>query len=857
MPCFIFRHAIACMFISCCLIYTNAQSSYFFPKVDSWDEQIPSPAAFLGYDIGSHHTRHDRIVSYFETLARISPKASFQQLGETYEHRPLITLTISSPENMERLDVIQQQHLQRCTPSADRPSDEGLPVIINLGYNVHGNEPSSAEAAMLTAYYLLAAQDESVERFLSEAVIFIDPVINPDGRDRHSHWANMHKGDPLVTDPYDREHNEVWPGGRTNHYWFDLNRDWLLLVHPELQTKMKWYHQWYPNVVTDFHEMGTYSTYFFEPPKDIGTKVPLMPEANYTTLNNLFAEFYTKSLDEIGTLYFTREVYDGTYPGYGSSYPDLQGGLGLLFEQASSRGHAQESPLWIVTFPYTIRNQLRSSIATIEAAVTHKQTLFDYQRDFFESAITNANSAEIKAYVFGDPYDKNRTKAFIDMLLQHNIEIYELSEDISSGNIDFEVGNAYMIPVAQPQYRMVQTMFETYQEYSDSVFYDASAWSLVHAYGMPHAALSSNLTAKGDQLTSTEEFVPEFSIEKSNYAYVIDWRDYKAPGALAKLIQGGIKVLTSFKPFSVSGKEYGYGTLLVPLQIQSVSPDSIFSLMNEIATQDRVPCQSLTTGRSESGPDLGSRNFRVVSAPKALMIVGRGTSGYETGEVWHLLDQRVHMPITKVEWDVLSQVNMYDYHTMIWVSGSYDRLNEKLQEEIKRWINSGNTLITTRTATEWVVQQGWTEEKLIRYADSTEEIERLDYVLAPEISGAQEIGGSIFEIDLDVTHPIGFGFTNRKLPIYRNSEVILSPAENPFATVAQYTANPLISGYISQTNLDSLRNSAAIIVSQSGSGRIISFTDNPNFRGTWYGTNKLFLNALFFGDLIRVPSLKY
>ena len=181
--------------------------------------------------------------------------------------------------------------------------------------------------------------------------IFIDPVINPDGRDRHSHWANMYKGDPLVADPLDAEHNEVWPGGRTNHYWFDLNRDWLLGIHPESRGKLNWYHKWYPNVVTDFHEMGSQSTYFFEPMKTNGSLNPIMPKENYTTLNEMFGNYFSKALDSIGSFYFTKEVFDGTYPGYGSSYPDLQGGLGLLFEQASSRGHIQETPTGPITFP--------------------------------------------------------------------------------------------------------------------------------------------------------------------------------------------------------------------------------------------------------------------------------------------------------------------------------------------------------------------------------------------------------------------------------------------------------------------------------------------------------------------------
>ncbi len=314
------------LFVTC---HLDAQD-IFLEEYGPYIDQVPSPATFLGYEIGDHHTRYDRIVSYFEKLAEVSDRASFQVYGRTYGHRDLIMLTVTSPQNHQSLNQIQTTHLRRNDPNVSTWADSD-PVIVQLGYGVHGNESSSAEAAMLTAYILVASEHSDVIRYLDEAVIFIDPVINPDGRDRHTHWVNMHKGNVLVKDPIDIEHNEGWPRGRTNHYWFDLNRDWWLAIHPESRSKLGWYHQWYPNVVTDYHEMGTNSTYFFEPMKPNGSKNPIMPKDNYTTLNDTFARYYAEGLDEIGSLYFTKEVFDGTYPGYGSSYPDLQGGLGILF----------------------------------------------------------------------------------------------------------------------------------------------------------------------------------------------------------------------------------------------------------------------------------------------------------------------------------------------------------------------------------------------------------------------------------------------------------------------------------------------------------------------------------------------
>jgi len=403
---------------------TGVAQDYFYQKFKPFIEDIPSPEAFLGYGIGEHHTRHDLIVAYLNKLAEVSNRATLYEYGKTHEGRKLVILTISDPNNMANLETIKKQHLAFTNTTSNATNYDDIPILINLGYNVHGNEPSSSEAAMLAAYTLTASTNPEIEKYLKNGIIMIDPTINPDGRDRHTQWANMYQGNPLVADPNDAEHNEYWPQGRTNHYWFDLNRDWLLGINPESRGKLQWYHQWYPNVVTDFHEMGSQSTYFFEPMKANGSLNPIMPKENYEDLNNLFGNYFAAALDSIGSFYFTKEIFDGTYPGYGSSYPDLQGGLGLLFEQASSRGHKQTTAFGEITFPFTIRNQYVSSITTIKAAVENKRILRKYQQDFFKSGLSNASKRKIKGYRFQDKYDANRVKAFIDKLLLHKIKVY-------------------------------------------------------------------------------------------------------------------------------------------------------------------------------------------------------------------------------------------------------------------------------------------------------------------------------------------------------------------------------------------------------------------------------------------------
>ncbi len=847
------------------LPFSGWGQAYFLQNQGPFEEEIPSPEQFLGYEIGSHHTRYDRIVSYFETLARLSDKAELEVYGETYEHRPLVMLTISSPDHIARLEEWQQKHLALCEPREDPGEVSDLPVFINLGYNVHGNEPSSSEAAMLTAYTLVASQSEEVQTYLENSLIFIDPTINPDGRDRHTHWANMHKGSPLVADPLDIEHNEAWPRGRTNHYWFDLNRDWLLGIHPESRGKLNWYHQWYPNVVTDFHEMGTNSTYFFEPMKDNGSKDPIMPRENYTTLNDLFAGYFARALNEIGSFYFTKEVFDGTYPGYGSSYPDLQGGLGLLFEQASSRGHLQHTPTGPITFAFTIRNQYTSSLTTVRAAVENKDLLHRYQRAFFQSALRNASGSDINAYVFGDPYDENRNRAFLDKLLLHRVQVKELAETLVIDGKTFAPGSAWVVPTVQPQYRMVQTMFETYAEYHDSVYYDASAWSLANFYNIPYAAVEGITQARTglDLVPATNQSQIE-AVSRSEYAYLIPWNDYNAPAVLQSLQAKGVVVMSAFKPFSIplndTTKAFDYGTLLVPVNSrQTVSPEEVYRLVREATEKYRVQAFAVNGGLSSSGIDLGSAYFRTLDPPQALLLVGEGVNSYEAGEVWHLLDQRVGMPITKLDLRQWNEVNWANYQTLVMVSGKYEQLDSVKKAALKAWVSQGNTLITIREASEWLIKQKLVKESFIevpKVADTAATApERLPYVLAPEQKGKEQVGGAIFAVDLDLTHPLAFGYHNRTLPVYRNSTIWLAPSQNPYCTVAKYTDDPHIDGFITEKNLETfLKPSASLIVSPLGKGRVILFADNPNFRGSWYGTNRLFLNALFLGRQITVPK---
>ncbi|MEF8796686.1 MAG: M14 family metallopeptidase [Salinivenus sp.] len=843
---------------------THAQTDYFFPEDVQLNSDIPSPAEFLGRDIGAHHTRHARLVAYFRALARQSDRMTVTEVGKTNELRSMIYAIVTAPENHANLEELRRQHLRISDPSASVENAGEQPIVVQLGYGVHGDETSSSEVAMLQAYHLVAGQSAEVEQYLQEGIFLIEPVLNPDGRDRHSHWANMHKGDPLVADPLDREHNEVWPSGRTNHYWFDLNRDWFPLTQVESRNRVDFYHRWRPNVVTDYHEMGTSSTYFFEPTEPENSWNQLVPDRVYTELTERFAENWEAALNEIGTPYFTEEVYDNSYPGYGSTYPNMYGGIGFVFEQASARGHAQENEMREVTFPYTIRNQLRTSLATVETAVEQKEAFLTHQRDFYVEALERAEEFPTDAYVFGHARDTSRTRAFLDLLLQHEIDVYELGAEYTADGTTYEPGSAYVVPTRQPEYLMVRSMFETVTEFPDSTFYDTSAWSAALSYGLPHTAVQDGSVPQGDRVTGVPERAGLGTVERSTYGYLLDWSDYRAVQALPHLQAHGVKAKTAYEPFTASTAggpyEYPRGSIVVPVQPQSISADSLHRLMETAEREARVNIQSTATGRTPEGIDLGSRNVEPLDRPEPLMIIGEGTSGYEAGQVWHLLDTRVDMPITKVDRTDYDRVHLPDYNTMVLVSGNYDFLSEGQVEDLREWIEAGGTLITIRRATDWAVEHGLVNDPALTEEDApadtaaTETVERRAYGRAEEIEGAQRIGGSIYEVDLDRTHPLAFGLSQEEFPVYRDHRIFLPPTENPYSTVARYTDEPLLSGYVSEENLDRIRGSGSLMVDEVGDGRIVLFVDNPNFRGMWYGTNKLFFNALFFGNTIEVPT---
>ena len=835
------KKIISALFLMLSFLLVQGQANYFYPNKGNFDASIPTPEQFLGYAIGEQHTRHDRIVAYLKELDRLSDKVSFEIIGETFERRAQVVAIFSSPENHKNLEQIRLQHLS----NQINGTNNKVPLVIHLAYNVHGNEPSSSEAALLTAYYLTASQSEQTKEWLNNMIITLDPVINPDGRDRHTHWANMHKGTPPVADPNDREHNEIWPGGRFNHYWFDLNRDWFLGTFPETRNRINFFHKWRPYVQTDHHEMGTNSTFYFDPGKESSNN-PIVPDYLYKNIYPKFGEYFTKATNSIGSMYFTKEAFDKLYPGYGSSYINFYGGAGFLFEQGSSRGHVQETTTIPITFGFTIRNQFTASLATITASLAEKESLIEMRKQFYVTAKQQATNSIIKGYSFGDAKDFNRTKAFIDLLLLHKIDIYKVPNSTD-----------YFVPTAQDNYIMVKSIFENQITYKDSTFYDASTWSLIHAYGLPFTEVKSSMVLA--EKVNAPLVLNNTPIVKSNYAYLVSNNDYNIHQFIYALQSEGVFVQTATRTFSTNingeNKNFGYGSIIISVQQQKVDADILYNIISKASVAANIKVHTVSTGFSNSGIDLGSNYIKTLKKPEAAMIIGNGVAASEAGEIWHLLDQRLHMPITKIDILNFSRVRLERYNTLVMVSGAYNFLDKNSVDKIKAWVQNGNTLITIKSGADWAIKNGFTKFKLA--VDSSTTKGRLDYDKASDMEGAKALGGSIFSIDLDTTHPIGYGFSKRKVSVYKNNSTFFQNSTSAYNTIAQYTNTPLVGGYLHPNSLKMIKNSPSILVGTEGSGRVILFADEPNFRGTWYGTNKLFLNALFLGSIMAAPGADY
>lgn len=835
---------------------TNGQPdlSYYLPEGITYNPIIPTPKSIIGHEVGEWHVTHDRMINYLYALDKASDRISLEVTGYTHEARPLLLLTITSAENHKNLENIRTQHVQLTDPSKSGTLDtKNMPVVFYIGFSIHGNEASGVNAGLLAAYHFAAAQGTEVENYLNNTIILFDPCYNPDGMQRFSSWVNSRKSQVISVDPNDTEHNEAWPGGRFNHYWFDLNRDWLVAQHPESKARVKNFHKWKPNVLTDHHEMGTNASFFFQP--GVPSRMhPLTPEKNLE-LTKRIGVFHAKALDEIGSFYYTQEGYDDFYYGKGSTFPDVQGAIGILFEQASSRGHAQESINGVLRFPFTVRNQFVTALSSLKAINVMREDLLNYQRQFFKDAAAEASKDPVKAYIFGSSKDNVRAFHLAEIIARQDVAVYKTSGPQTFNGKTFEPGSSYIIPMNQSQYKLIKGMFEKRSKFKDSLFYDISSWTLPLAFGVDYEELKA-VAPLGEKVTESKMPLGKRIGGKSEYAYVFESYGYYAPRALYRLLNHGLRLKVATDPFfHPDGRKFERGAILLPVSGQEKNQDQIEFIINEIVNKDGIDVYAFHTGLDYKGASLGSSSFLPLKKPVIAMLVGDGISATDVGEVWHMLDNRFNIPVTLIPVNVFERAVLNKYTTIIMppTTGALS-ISESTKEKLKIWIQNGGVLIGLENALNWINTAGLGKFEMKKEEEKKEIQKSRAYADIEEFSGAQETSGAILEATVDLTNPLLYGYYNTRIPIFKSNNLFMEKSKGAYSNPVVFAASPLLSGYISKENYSKSKESSVAGVSALGQGRVIGFTDNLCFRAFWQNTNKMLMNAIYYGPLINAAA---
>ena len=840
--------------------------SDIFDKPPVVNASIPTPEEVTGVRVGERHWYHYEIVNYLNALAEASPRmVALGEHARSYGGRPLVSYALSTPENLARLDEIKRARSAIIDPEADVNLNT-QPAVLHMMYSIHGNEPSGANATPLVAYYLNAALDDALLAQLEDVVIIFNPMLNPDGLDRFAYWSNAHRGVNPSFDSNDREHVQSVPNGRTNYYWFDLNRDWLPHQHPESRGRLALFHEWKPNVQLDFHEQGSNSNFFFMPGKPERTN-PLTPKINQL-LTAKIGEYHAAAFDAEGVRFFTEEGYDDFFMGKGSTYPDLFGTVGILFEQPSSRGAGQSTLNGKLTFPFSISNQFRASLSSLKATAELKDELLDYQRNFYAKQKRSRGH-----YLASAEGDSTRLQEFVRILKGHQIEVETLANDVTAEGQVFKAGQAIAIPLDQPQATYLETLWRAQLEFEENVFYDVSTWTLPWAFNLSHTREPVR-NAKTKALAPSEAG-QTLALAQSPIGYLIDWRDANSPALLYDLLEAGANVRVAKAPFTAlttneGAVNFGYGTLFVAPELQESIPEAALSRLSE-AVSKGLGVYPAASSYTPEGIDLGSRDFDVLSLPNVVLVTGPGTSAYGTGEIWHLLDTRVDMPITMVDSHNLKRVELDRYTHVIMTTplraaGATAQLDAFVKNGGVLWLQGASTVawaagegLTEATWRETPAQRQTAELKRARNNKASPEAqgallpERKPFSTASDEYAFTLVRGAILQGNLDTSHPLGYGYTSSELAVFRTTNRFMNPSSNAYSSPVVYTDSPLLSGYMSEENRTLVANSAGLVVDERGQGAVVLSLDSPTFRAFWWGTQRLLVNGIFFGDLLEEP----
>ncbi|KGJ97462.1 M14 family zinc carboxypeptidase [Colwellia psychrerythraea] len=830
----------------------------YLPTGIQFNKEIPLPSSTLGFEIGQRHVRHDQLTNYFYSLANHSDRVKLTSMGKTPQQREQLLVTISSPQNLENLaNILSERDLfSKSKKQLKQQSSSNAPLVIWLGYSVHGDEISGANAAMIVAYYLAANNDKKMAELLANTVIVLEPSINPDGMDRFVNWVNTYRNSSDNSDANHIEHHQNWVTGRTNHFWFDLNRDWLLLSQQESQHRLKYFHQYQPHVVGDFHEMGHNSSYFFQPGIQSRTH-PLTPKRN-VELTTTLATFHAAALDKQQRLYYSEENFDDFYYGKGSTYPDINGSIGVLFEQASPRGMQQETVNGLLTLEFSIENHVTTSLSTINGAWVNRNQLKQYRSDFYQQSNKLAEKEDFSGYLLHESKDNYRLNALLSKLIQHKIKVYALTTDFEFNDKNYQKGTSYYVPLAQPQFRLIQALFNQQTNFKDNTFYDVSGWTMPLAMNIESIKINRTRGLKlAKQAWSLPASLIKNSASKLAYAYIFEWHHFLAPKLLNQLLASNIKARVATKPFSslINGKEKHFkaGSIVIPAGIQK--NENWQAQLIAASNSTDIYLESVTTGLTMKGVDIGSSSIKPLYQPKAMLLGGMGISQYEAGEVRFYLDETLNIPLSIIDHSKLRRVDLSTYSHIILVDGNYQSVAEHTAKQLKHWVKNGGVIIGQKRAAVWLAKQEILRASFV----SKEQInqlfdhENLNYQDKEKLASRKRIAGAIFQVELDTSHPLAYGYQQSLLPVFRDNNLIMEQPKQPFVTLAQYTPTPLLSGYTDKNLVNRLAHNAAIVAHNVGKGRVIATTEVLAFRGYWYGSAKLLANSLFFSKAFSAP----
>jgi len=812
----------------------------------SFAQGLQSPEQYLGYKIGSRYTRHNKLVDYFRAVAQAKPDmVKLEKYGETNEGRELILAFIASPENLQKLDAIRMNNLRLAGLSDDKTSasTETAPGIVWLSYNVHGNETSSSEAALLTLFALVDPNNSQTKEWLKNTVVVIDPCINPDGRDRYVNWFNGVVGKDFNTDPAAREHSEPWPGGRTNHYNFDLNRDWAWQTQIETQQRMKKYNQWMPQVHVDFHEQGINEPYYFAPAADPFHEVITQWQKDFQVL---IGKNNAKYFDKNGWLYFTKERFDLLYPSYGDTYPVYNGAIGMTFEQ----GGGPRGGLGVLkgdgdtlTMLDRATHHYTTGLSTIETASRNRQKLMDEFKKYFDDS-RNGKTGEYKTYVLTSK-DENRIKAVIKLLEQNGIEYGTVANksfrgyNYNTGKDDAYADEGFQVAVSayQPRSVMAKVLLEPKTVVTDSNTYDITAWSAPYAYGVKGYAVKEKLELSEWKSSAM------VSDANSSYGVLIPYQSFNAAKLMAQLLKNGIRVRFAEKPFMYGGKNFDRGTLII---LKTGNPANWNALANEACKKFNIQPVAVETGMMDKGADFGSTDVKSISTGfKVAVLSGEQTSSIGAGEVWHFFEKQLDYPITLINAADLGRANLKNYQVLIVPDGNYRTLGDKATtDKLKEFVRGGGKLLAIDNAVSIMAGADWgIKAKEDKTEDKSEYANVKKYADRENLSLSNTIPGAIYKLELDNTHPLAFGYPDYYFTLKQDAGVFefLKDGWN----VGVMKKDAYVAGFTGIKVKNKLKDGMVFGVQDLGNGNVIYFAEDPLFRNFWENGKLLFCNAVF------------